>query len=124
MEVRMPDYDDLIDRYIATWNETDGERRRDLVARTFTKDASYVDPHFEGYGAGEIDALIGAVQQRFPGYRFRCAGRVDAHHDRVRFCWEVMPAEGPVFAAGTDIATVADGRFRSVTGFIDQMAGA
>ena len=121
----MSDHTEVIDRYIAAWNETDGERRRDLVARTFTGDASYVDPHLEGYGASEIDALIDAVQGRFPGYRFRRAGRVDAHHDRVRFSWEVAPENGPVFAAGTDVAVVAaDGRFRSVTGFIDRMAEA
>lgn len=118
----MSEFDDLIDRYIAAWNETDGERRHELVARTFTKDASYVDPHLEGYGASEIDTLIGAVQARFPGYRFRRTGPLDAHHDRVRFSWEVSPQGGPLFAAGTDIAVVADGRLRSVTGFIDYLA--
>ena len=35
---------DLIDRYIAAWNETDGGRRRDLIARTWTAEASYLDP--------------------------------------------------------------------------------
>jgi hypothetical protein len=120
----MAELDDLIDRYIATWNETDSARRRDLVGRTFTRDASYLDPHLEGDGASEIDALIGAVQARFPGYRFRRIGPVDAHHDRVRFSWEVSPEGGPVFASGTDIAVVDDGRLRSVTGFIDHMAAA
>ncbi len=118
----MSDYADLIDRYIAAWNETDDERRRDLVARTFAKDASYIDPHLEGHGTAEIDALIAAVQGRFPGYRFQRTGRVDAHHSRVRFSWEVMPEGGPVFAGGTDVAIVADGLFHSVTGFIDHMA--
>ena len=27
---------DLIDRYIAVWNETDAAARRDLIARTWT----------------------------------------------------------------------------------------
>jgi hypothetical protein len=26
---------ELIDRYIATWNETDAKRRRDLIAKTY-----------------------------------------------------------------------------------------
>ena len=29
---------DLIDRYIAMWNETDAERRRALIARTWTEE--------------------------------------------------------------------------------------
>ena len=39
---------DLIDRYIATWNETDGGRRRDLIAATWTDGASYLDPLLQG----------------------------------------------------------------------------
>jgi hypothetical protein len=40
---------DLVDRYIATWNETDGGRRRDLIARTWTEGASYLDPMLQGW---------------------------------------------------------------------------
>src|SRR5437763_141393 len=35
---------ELVDRYIASWNETDAGRRRDLVAGVWTENASYVDP--------------------------------------------------------------------------------
>ena len=43
--------------------------------------------------------------------------------DRVRFSWQAGGAsDAPLFFAGTDFATIAeDGRFRSVTGFIDAM---
>ena len=58
---------DLIDRYIATWNETDGGRRRDLIARTWTEGASYLDPMLQGEGRDGIDAMIVSVQERFPG---------------------------------------------------------
>src|SRR6478736_5540906 len=76
---------DLIDRYIATWNEADGERRRALIAGTWTDDASYLDPMLQGEGRDGIDAMIAAVQERFPGHRFRRTGEVESHHDRVRF---------------------------------------
>lgn len=120
----MSEFTDLIDRYIAVWNETDGERRRALIARTFTEGASYVDPLAASDGQGAIDDMIAAVQQRFPGYRFSRKGEVDAHHDRVRFSWELAPEGGPVFVDGTDFAVVADGRLSAVTGFLDRQPGA
>src|SRR4029077_2392934 len=76
---------DLVDRYIATWNETDGGRRRDLIAQTWAEGASYLDPMLQGEGRDGINAMIVGVQERFPGHRFRRTGDVDSHHDRVRF---------------------------------------
>ena len=38
---KLNEFTDLIDRYIAIWNETDAARRRDLIARTWTEDAAY-----------------------------------------------------------------------------------
>jgi hypothetical protein len=75
----------VIDRYIAIWNETDPARRRELIAQTWSEDASYLDPLMAGDGAEGIDAMIAAVQQQFPGHQFRLLGDVDTHHDRVRF---------------------------------------
>lgn len=67
--------DRVIDRYIATWNETEPGRRRDLIARTWTEDASYVDPLVAVEGHEAIDASIAATQAQFPGLAFRLAGR-------------------------------------------------
>ncbi len=115
----MNDITELIDGYIATWNEGDPERRRALVAQTFTDDGSYVDPLMTGAGTDGIDAMIAGAQQQFPGHRFHLLAGPDAHHDRVRFAWELRGADGPV-AAGVDFATVAgDGRLRAVTGFLE-----
>jgi hypothetical protein len=112
---------ELVDRYFAMWNETDAERRRDLIARTWTEDARYVDPMLEGEGRGGIDAMVAQVHQRFPGYKFRRTGEIDQHHDRLRFAWELVPEGGPVFAGGVDFGVVAaDGRLQAITGFIDQ----
>jgi hypothetical protein len=62
---------DVIDRYIATWNETDAERRRALIVRTWTETASYLDPVLQGESQAGIDAMIQGVQARFPGHQFR-----------------------------------------------------
>jgi hypothetical protein len=107
--------------YIAAWNEGDTDRRRALVAQTWTDDGTYVDPLMAGAGTDQLTAMIGAAQAQFAGHRFELSVAPDAHNDVVRFGWSLVGADGPV-AAGQDFATVAeDGRFRSVTGFLEQV---
>ena len=50
---------------------------------------------------------------------------VDAHHDQVRFGWELGPQDGPAPIAGPDVA-VADpeGRLELVLGFLDRVPAA
>jgi len=116
---------DVIDRYFAMWNETDAGRRRDLIARTWTENARYLDPMLEGQGPQGIDAMVATVHQRFPGYRFRRTSEIDLHHDRLRFSWELAPADGPVLADGVDFGVIAaDGRLEAITGFIDHAPAA
>jgi len=101
----------ITDTYIAAWNEADPQRRRALVAETWTADG--------------IAEMIGAAQGQFPGHRFELAFGPDAHHDVVRFAWRLVDGDGGAVAAGTDFATVAeDGRFRAVTGFLEGFPGA
>jgi hypothetical protein len=111
---------ELVDRYIEMWNETDGARRRALIARIWTEGASYLDPMMQGDGRSGIDAMVAGVQERFPGHRFRRAGEVDAHHDRLRFRWELRTQNGEALVKGTDMAVITDGRLAAVTGFFDQ----
>jgi hypothetical protein len=114
----------VIDQYIAAWNETDPATRRALIARTWTEDGCYLDPLMSGEGHDGIDAMVGAVQTQFPGHRFRRTGELDTHHDRVRFSWELGPEAGPPLAGGVDFGVVSDGRLHTITGFLDFAPGA
>ena len=111
----------LVDNYIAMWNESDPAQRRELVARTVSPDASYVDPLMSGDGVDGIDAMIAGAQQQYPGHRFALLGAPDSHHDRVRFSWSIAPEGGDPIAIGHDFATVdTSGRMRAITGFLEQ----
>ncbi|AEI76056.1 hypothetical protein CNE_1c06920 [Cupriavidus necator N-1] len=111
----------LADRYLAAWNETDAARRRELIALAWTESASYADPLMRGDGHAGIDAMIAAVQGKFPGFRFTRVSPVDAHGEHLRFTWELGPAGEPALVVGTDFATIsADGRLARMTGFIDR----
>ena len=116
---------EIVERYLAAWNETDAAKRRSLVDGLWAADASYTDPLADAHGRAEIDGLIGAVQQQFPGFVFTPGGAVDAHHDQVRFTWHLGPAGAaePV-VIGFDVAVLdGDGQIRSVYGFLDKVPG-
>ena len=66
---------DIIEKYIATWNETDPARRRALIEELYAADASYTDPLADLRGLAEIDAGVAGAQQMFPGMVFTLAGR-------------------------------------------------
>jgi len=117
----MTDITTVVHNYIALWNETTPEDRRALVADTFADESSYLDPLMSGTGHAGIDAMVAGAQKQFPGARFELSAGPDQHHDRVRFAWRLVGADGgePV-AAGVDFATLGDdGRLRAVTGFLE-----
>ncbi|KVL13612.1 nuclear transport factor 2 family protein [Burkholderia cepacia] len=116
---------DLIDRYFDAWNEPDVARRRALIDATYASDAAYRDPLMAGDGHAGIDAMIAAVQARFPAFRFRRTTDVDAFGQHLRFSWALVSPDGAVIVKGSDFGTVdASGRLATVTGFIDEMPAA
>jgi hypothetical protein len=118
----MSRYDELARRYIDVWNQTDPIARRKAVDELYTADAGYIDPLGAAEGQEAIAATIGAVQEQFPGFRFRLAGPVDGHHDQARFSWELGPdgADAPI--AGFDVVLIdGEDRLTNVLGFLDRV---
>jgi hypothetical protein len=122
----MTDYTDLVERYLAAWNEPDGERRAKAVAELWADDGGYTDPLADVTGHEAVAAVIAGAREMFPGHVFRLGGPVDGHHDIVRFTWHLAPetaAEPTVI--GFDVAVLAkDGRLRHVYGFLDKVPAA
>ena len=116
----------LVERYLDTWNETDPAARLTAMADVWAEDASYIDPLASVSGRYQISNLIAAVHQQAPSHVFRLLGdRVDAHHNVVRFSWELVPESGgDSVAVGFDVAeTDGDGRIARVVGFLDKAPG-
>jgi hypothetical protein len=112
----------LVESYLAAWNERDVRRREDLIAKTYTEDATYLDSHRTGTGYEGLSKMIAAVHGQFSeAYRFRLASEVESHHDVLRFRWEAGGTkEAPLHFGGTDFCVLSpDGRLASVTGFTD-----
>ena len=113
---------EIVERYIASWNETDPQRRRKMVDELWAGQASYIDPLAEAHGCDAIDAVIAAAQAQFPGFVFTLLGPVDAHHRQARFTWGLGPAGAEPLVIGFDVAATAeDGRLQTVLGFLDKV---
>ena len=111
-----------VDTYLAALNETDAERRAELVARTFTTDGTYVDPLQAVEGHGGIDAMVAGVHAAYPGHTFRRTTEIDGHHDLLRFGWELVGPDGSLTVAGIDVADLADdGRIRAIRAFFGDL---
>jgi len=112
-----------IDTYLAALNETDGQRRAQLVEQAWTTDGTYVDPLQEAAGHAGMDALAVGVHTAYPGHTFRRTTEIDGHHDLVRFGWELVGPDGSLTVAGIDVIDLAeDGRIRAVRAFFGDLA--
>ena len=111
-----------VDAYLSMWYEADEVRRQRIIAGAWTEAGRYVDPLQEAKGSEALSAMSAGIQQQFPGHKFRRTSGVDAHHDQVRFGWELLAPDGSVRAAGIDVGEIApDGRLKSITGFFGDL---
>jgi hypothetical protein len=121
----MGDFQNMVARYIASFNETDTGRRRELLGELYTDDARYTDPAHDLLGPAAIDEFISGTQERFPGYQFSLGSAVDAHHDQARFQWHATaPGDAEPAYVGFDVLVAEDGRLRNVYGFLDKVPAA
>jgi len=88
----------------------------------FVDDFSYVGPQVTADGPSGVIGVARQFAEHLPGIQFRRIGEVDAHHNRLRYGWEILRPDGETrFATGTDIVEVAeDGRMQAITVFLDQ----
>jgi|EndMetStandDraft_2_1072991.scaffolds.fasta_scaffold187418_2 hypothetical protein len=95
MERVMDSLQNLVDRYVAVWNETDATRRRQQIAALWVDDGE----HYVGTRAVRgHEALERRIQEsheknfKVGGNRFRAAQDARRLHDVVTFHWEMLPA--------------------------------
>jgi hypothetical protein len=115
----MQDVQTLVTHYLESFNETDADRRRELLEALYAPDCTYTDPNVDLQGPEQIDAFIEQTHERFRGVTFALGGPIDAHHNQARFQWHAGPADAPDAYVGFDVIVAEDGRIRSVYGFMD-----
>jgi hypothetical protein len=122
MDTTTPNVTSVVDGYLAAYGEPDAARRAERIQAAWAPDGQLIDPPATGDGHEGIAALAEALQQQFPGHRFRRTSAVDAHHDHLRFAWELVGPGGDAVLTGLDVGELAgDGRLRRITGFFGEL---
>jgi hypothetical protein len=106
--------DAFVERYVAFWNEGDGDRRRARLAELWAEDATFLSAEAErnGHAGIEAEALDAYAACGAKGFAFRSANATDGHHDVVRMRWEMHPRDGGDMAAAGLALLVLDDRGR------------
>ena len=115
----MQDAQTLVTRYLESFNETDADRRQEMLKALYTPDCTYTDPHVDLQGPEQIEAFIEQTHERFPGVTFTLGGPIDAHHNQARFQWHAGPADAPDTYVGFDVIVIEGARIRNGYGFMD-----
>lgn len=110
----------LIDQYCRGWSAPDPAEREALLKSTLAAGATYCDP--ATHGALDLTGLlryIGGIHGRWPGATVVRTSLIDSHHERARFSWSLLSAQGEVLVAGQDfvLVTVEGQRLARITGF-------
>ncbi len=105
----------LADRYVAAWNETDAERRRQSIADLWTPEGEHYAGTREVRGYAALGERIRGSHEknvRDGGHRFRAVKGARALHDAVTFNWEMLPADSEEVAASGFIFLLVDSQGR------------
>lgn len=98
-------YNDLVDRYIAVWNEDDPDVRSKLVGELWAPDGTYYNRMFVASGRDVLTFVVGRAHDEYAakGFCFRSRNDAYGHHRGLRFGWVmVSAATGEVDTFGED----------------------
>ena len=108
----MIDAQDLSDRYVAVWNESDPECRRRQIAALWAPDGQHYTDVREARGYDALEQrIVGSYNKnvRDGGHRFRARQDARALRDIVTFHWEMLAAANDqVVAWGFAVLRVDD----------------
>jgi hypothetical protein len=104
--------------YFDCWNATDETARATAIERTWATNATSTDPMASVQGHAGIAEMMVGVGVMYPGHTFRQIGTLDAHHNLVRWGWEMIDPEGSRVIDGIDVALFDEsGRLTNLAGF-------
>jgi hypothetical protein len=133
---------ELVERYVAMWNDRDRDARSAAVHELWAQDGAhilqppedmlgevqrigFVNPVLEARGYDALEARVARAHQEFVAsgeFRFRPRDRAVQVGDVIKFGWEMVPAAGGSAAAtGAEFLLLdTQGRIRCDYQFIDR----
>ena len=138
----MPTPSELVERYVAMWNEGDSDARSAAVRELWAQDGAHVlqppremlgeaarigfiNPVLEARGHLALEARVTRAYEEFVGsgeFRFRSRNDAVQIGDVIKFGWEMVPAAGgDIAAAGLEFVVMdTQGRIRCDYQFIER----
>lgn len=117
----MIDRQERVDAYVATWNESDLDKRLALIEKAWAEDGRYVAESSDVTGHSAINDNVVRIQEKYPNRIFFRTSDVFSLRDRARFTWAMLDPAGSATIAGVDYALFApDGRLRRITCIYDR----
>jgi hypothetical protein len=110
-----------VDAYVATWNESDMDKRLALIEKAWAEDGRYVAESSDVTGHSAINDNVVRIQEKYPNRIFLRTSDIFSLRDRARFTWAMLDPAGSATIAGVDYALFgADGRLRRITCVYDR----
>jgi len=105
---------DLVQRFIAVWNESDPQARKRQIAELWAEDGSHYSPSMEAHGYEALERRIIGSWDKWvhgAGHSFRACADADGHHGGIKFHWEMITPGGEVSSLGFEFLLLGpDGR--------------
>jgi hypothetical protein len=120
----MSNAENIAQRYIDIWNETDPDARRAQVAALWIEDGTHYVRLREVRGHADLETRVATSHQTNVAernYKFELEGGLEQLRDMIKFNWRMVPnGGGAVAATGLIVLLLADdGRVRIDYQFID-----
>ena len=107
--------EDVLDAYVAAWNEADDDARRRLLERAVADDCAFSGPLGSMCGRDALASQIVEARDFLPGASVVRLGPAE-HASGIRFRWAIRSASGATLAEGVDVVVLsADSRLASIT---------
>lgn len=100
----------VVDRWVAMWNEDDPVARRKIIDDLWTEDGSYVNRLFVCSGPDMVEAAVTTAHDEYfaKGLSFRSCNDSYGHHGGVKFGWVLVTASGEVDTFGHEFLILDD----------------
>lgn len=112
----MIDAQELANRYVAVWMETDPARRKEQIAALWIPDGEHFVDTREACGYESLEARIAGSHEknvRVGGHWFRATTNARALRDVVTFGWEMLRGD-TIVGSGFEILLITpEGRIRT-----------
>jgi hypothetical protein len=98
-------FNQLAERYVASWNENDPVIRRKLIDELWAEDGTYFNRFFVASGRDMIEAVAANAHEEYfaKGFCFKSQNDAYGHHSGMKFGWVmVSSATGEVDTFGQE----------------------